>query len=211
MIEVLIADDHQLLIDGIKTTLEDVSDIKIVAEAYNGLQVLKILKEQKIDVILMDINMPQMDGLDCAKIVSKKYPDIKIIALSQFDEKRFVKRMVKNGASGYVLKDTSKDELIKAIKKVYRGETYFSDRLSINILQREINQSQFDPLFPKLTGREKEILRLISFEYNSQEIADKLHVSFHTVETHRSNLISKAGAKNSAGLIRWAMENGLLD
>jgi len=211
MIEVLIADDHKLLIDGIKTTLKNVSDIKIVAKAYNGLQVLKILKEQKVDVILMDINMPQMDGLDCCKIVSKEYPDVKIIALSQFDEKRFVKRMIKNGASGYVLKDTSKNELIKAIKKVYLGETYFSDRLSINILQREVNQSPFDPLFPKLTRREMEVLRLISFEYNSLEIADRLHVRFHTVETHRVNLISKAGAKNSAGLVRWAMENGLLD
>ena len=209
-IEVMVADDHQLLIDGIKTVLEDVPGILVTDEAYNGLEVLSQLKQKPVDVVLLDINMPEMDGLDCCRILTKTFPDVKVVVLSQFSEKRFVKRMIKYGASGYVLKDTSKDELITAIKKVHNGGTYFSDKLSISLLQNELKSSNFNPLFPKLTIREKEILNYICDEHNSKEIAGFLNVSFHTVETHRANLITKAGAKNSAGLVRWAVEHDLL-
>ena len=212
MIKVLIADDHQLLIDGIKTTLEDVQDIQIVAEAKDGYQVLKILETRDdIDVILMDINMPKLDGLDCTRQVSKKYPKIKIIALSQYDEKRFVKRMIKNGASGYLLKDSDKDILIKAIQKVHGGEKYFCDRLALRMANVELKIENTKSLFPKLTEREGEILNLICKEHSSYEIADKLFISFHTVESHRANLMSKAGVKNTAGLVRWAVENDFLE
>lgn len=212
MINVLIADDHQLLIDGIKTTLDDVQDIKIVAEAKDGFQVLKILEAREdINVILMDINMPKLDGLDCTRQVSKKYPEIKIIALSQYDEKRFVKRMIKNGASGYLLKDSDKDILIKAIEKVHAGEKYFCDRLSLRLANMELKIEDTKSLFPKLTEREAEILNLICKEHSSYEIADKLFISFHTVESHRANLMAKAGVKNTAGLVRWAVENDFLE
>ncbi len=212
MINVLLADDHKLLIDGIKSSLEDVPDINIAAEAYHGLQVLKILQSgKKIDVILMDINMPQMDGLDCTKIVSKKYPKVKVIALSQYSEKRFVKRMVKYGAVGYLLKDTDKYELIKAIKKVYSGEKYFNERLSMTILNRELNEESNRLLFPDLSSREKEILTMICQECSSQDIADRLFISIKTVQNHRANLIIKAGVKNTAGLVRWALENDFIN
>jgi len=212
MINVLIADDHQLLIDGIKTTLHDVPDIQIVAEAKDGYQVLKLLETRDdIDVILMDINMPKLDGLDCTRMASKKYPGIKIIALSQYDEKRFVKRMIKNGASGYILKDSDKDILVKAIQKVYAGEKYFCDRLSMRLASMELKIEDTKSLFPKLTDREREILNLICKEYNSHEIAENLFISFHTVESHRANLMSKAGVKNTAGLVRWAVENDLIE
>ena len=207
MIEVLIADDHQLLIDGIKTTLSDEPDLTIVGEAHNGLQVLKFLKSQKADVILMDINMPQMDGLDCTKAVTKEYPDVKIIALSQYAEKRFVKRMVKYGAMGYLLKDSGKEELLEAIRTVHNGERYFCKKLSINFMQDELQVEKTKSLFPKLTSREKEVLKLICEEFSSQEIAERLFISFYTVENHRANLMAKAGAKNTAGLVRWAVEN----
>jgi len=209
-IKVLVADDHQLMIDGIKTVLEDVQEISIVEEAHNGLEVLSRVKHKPVDVVLLDINMPQMDGLDCCKILTKTYPEVKVVVLSQFSEKRFVKRMIKYGASGYVLKDTSKDELITAITKVHEGGTYFSDKLSISLLQHEISGSAYDPLFPKLTSREIDILKLICEEYSSNEIAEKFNLSFHTVETHRANLMNKAGVKNSVGLARWAVENDLL-
>jgi DNA-binding NarL/FixJ family response regulator len=209
-IKVLVADDHQLMIDGIKTVLQDVPEIQITEEANNGLEVLSRVKHNPVDVVLLDINMPQMDGLDCCRILTKTYPEIKVVVLSQFSEKRFVKRMIKYGASGYVLKDTSKDELITAIKKVHGGGTYFSDKLSISLLQNEISGSGYDPLFPKLTSREKEVLKFICDEYSSQEIAERFNLSFHTVETHRANLMVKAGVKNSAGLARWAVENDLL-
>jgi DNA-binding NarL/FixJ family response regulator len=212
MINVLIADDHPLLIDGIKSTLEGVEGISIVAEVNNGYQVLEQLDSGlAVDVILMDINMPKLDGLSCTKMLRKKYPDVKVIALSQYDEKRFVKQMVKNGAKGYLLKDTDKETLAKAIKTVYGGESYFCERLSMRLISQELKTEDTKSLFPKLTDREIEILRLIGREYSSQEIADKLFISFHTVESHRANLMSKAGVKNTAGLIRWATENDFLD
>lgn len=212
MIDILIADDHQLLIDGIKTTLAGIPDIQVVGEVYNGYQVLEKLDAGlHVDIIFMDINMPKLDGLNCTKMVRKKYPEVKIIALSQYDEKRFVKQMVKNGASGYLLKDAGRDILEKAIRSVYAGENYFCERLSLRLINQELKMEDTKSLFPKLTDREIEILRLIGNEFSSQEIADKLFISFHTVESHRANLMNKAGVKNTAGLIRWATENDFLD
>jgi len=212
MINILIADDHQLLIDGIKATLAGIEDLKIVAEVYNGYQVIEKLDSGlSVDVILMDINMPKLDGLSCTKMVHKNYPKVRIIALSQYDEKRFVKQMVKNGASGYLLKDSGKDVLVKAIRTVHSGENYFCERLSLRLINQELKMEDTKSLFPKLTEREIKILRFIGKELSSQEIADKLFISFHTVESHRANLMSKAGVKNTAGLIRWATENDFLD
>jgi DNA-binding NarL/FixJ family response regulator len=155
--------------------------------------------------------MPNLDGLDCTRKVTKKYPDIKIIALTQFDEKRFIKQMIKNGAMGYLLKDSGKDELEQAIRTVAAGEKYFSGRLSLILINQELKTENKRSLFPKLTEREKEVLNLICKEYSSQEIADKLFISFHTVESHRANLMYKAGVKNTAGLVRWAVENDFVD
>ena len=213
MINILIADDHQLLIDGIKAALADSEDISIVGEANNGYQVLEKLDAGlPVNIVLMDINMPKMDGLNATKLVHKKHPGVKVIALSQYDEKRFVKQMVKNGASGYLLKDSSKEILEEAIRTVESGEKYYCDRLSVRLINQELKiEDEHNALFPKLSERELEILRLIGNELSSQEIADKLFISFHTVESHRANLMSKAGVKNTAGLIRWATENDLLD
>jgi len=212
MINILIADDHQLLIDGIKANLADIEDFDFIAEANNGYQVLERLESGiVVDVILMDINMPMLDGLECTKKVSKQFPEVKVIALSQYDEKRFVKWMVKNGASGYLLKDADKDNLEKAIRAVHAGEKYFCDRLSLRLVTQELKMENTRDLFPKLTDREVEILNLICREFSSQEIADKLFISFHTVESHRANLMQKAGAKNTAGLVRWAVENDFID
>ena len=213
MINILIADDHHLLIDGIKAALAGSTEISVTAEVYNGYQVLEKLESgTPVDIILMDINMPKLDGLSATKMVHKKFPNVRVIALSQYDEKRFVKQMVKNGASGYLLKDSSKDILETAIKTVYEGRSYFCDRLSMRLISQELKiVEETNALFPKLTERELQILRLIGREHSSQEIADKLFISFHTVESHRANLMSKAGVKNTAGLIRWATENDFLD
>lgn len=212
MIKILIADDHQLLIDGLKATLEGIDDFSIIGEAYNGYMVLEQLDEGlEADVILMDINMPKLDGLECTKSVIKKYPHIKIIALSQYDEKRFVKRMVKNGASGYLLKDSGKDQLEKAIREVSAGRKYYCERLSIRLVEQELKDENTSALFPKLSNREREVLNLICKEFSSQEISEKLFISFHTVESHRANLMYKAGVKNTAGLVRWAVENDFID
>lgn len=207
----MIADDHQLIIDGLRTNLDEVPDINIVAEANNGEEVIKILARKKPDIILMDINMPVMDGLECTRLVSKKYPRVKVIGLSQFDEVRLVKRLVKNGAVGYLLKDTGQEELLRAIRKVFAGEKYFSEKLSLNLIDQDIKKNNNSSLFPKLSDREKEILHLICQEYSTQEIAEKLNISFHTIESHRVKLMIKAGARNTAGLVRWAVESGQVD
>jgi len=208
MIKVMVVDDHQLLIDGIRSTLQDSSDISVVEEAHNGLEVLTKLekKSSKIDVILMDIYMPEMDGLDCTRIIGKKYPEIKVIGLSQYDERRFIKKMIRYGASGYLLKDAGKKELLDAIRKVYDGGEHFTDKISSKLF-KPIDNENSDKLFPKLTTREKEILSHICSGLSSQEISEILNISFHTVESHRANLMVKSGVKNTASLVRWAVEN----
>lgn len=212
MIKVLIADDHQLMIDGIKMALAGIDEIGIVAEVHDGSQVLeKLGSGMPVDIILMDINMPKMDGLACTRFVRKKYPDIRIIALSQYDEKRLVKQMIRNGVSGYLLKDTGREILEKAIRTVSDGGKYFSDRLSVNLINRELKMEETKSLFPELTDRECEILRFLGKEYSSQQISEKLFISMRTVEHHRARLMFKAGVKNTAGLIRWATENDYLD
>ncbi len=212
MIKILVADDHQLLIDGIRSTLDNVDDIRIVAEANNGEQVLDKLKEVDVDVVLLDINMPVMDGLECCKLIKSQFPETKVIALSQYNEKRFIRRMVKNGAKGYVLKDTDREELTEAIKQVCAGGTYFSKKLSFDLIANEANKKDNNTkLFPKLSTREHQVLKLICQEYNTQEIADALFISHYTVEGHRTSLLNKSGAKNIAGLVKWAIENELVD
>jgi DNA-binding NarL/FixJ family response regulator len=212
MINLLIADDHQLLIDGITTTLEDVRGIRISAIAKNGREVLEILDENKdIDIILMDINMPEMDGLECTKLVKKKYPEIEVIALSQYAERRFIKQMLKFGAKGYLLKDSTKAELVNAIKEVKKGGQYLSKRMTQNFIKGSSSSIEAGRLFTQLSKREKDILKLLCNGMSSQEISKELSISFHTVQTHRSNLFLKTGSKNIANLVKWAIENELLE
>jgi DNA-binding NarL/FixJ family response regulator len=211
-INILIADDHQLIIDGIRSQLRDAEDIQVAAEAGDGRQVLKALEQDNsIDIVLMDINMPGMDGLECTEKISARYPQTRVIALSQYDEKRFVKRMIKNGAMGYLLKDAGREQIIEGIRAVYRGEKYFSRDLSVKLLEHELREENRSGLFPKLSSREKEVLELICQGFSTQEISDRLFISFHTVESHRANLMHKAGVKNTAGLVSWTYRNGIFD
>lgn len=207
-IDILICDDHQIFRDGIKATLGGEPSVHVLGEAESGKQCLELLQTLDPRVILMDINMPEMDGIECLRQVKEHYPDIKVIALTQFDEKRFVKQMLKYGADGYILKSTTKRELLRALNEVLKGRQYFSSDAS-DIVQGTEGEKEPNRLFPHLSDREKEIIRLLCHEKSTKQIADELSISFHTVESHRANVFRKVGVQNLAGLVRWAVNNGM--
>lgn len=209
MIRLLIADDHPLIRNGIKLVIEQSDDIQLLVEATNGKELLDLLSEFTADVVLLDINMPTLNGIDTCFKARKEFKDLKILVFSQYDEKRFVKRVMKCGASGYLLKNAALEEVLTAIRMVYNGAIYLSEGLP-NIFDTQQKPKENDRLFPDISKREMDVLRLICDESNTQEIADELFISPHTVETHRANLLLKVGAKNTAGLVKWAIENEVL-
>ncbi len=208
MIRLVIADDHPVIIDGIKTILENQKEIQLVAEVYDGNALLDLLEKKEVDVVLTDINMPGTNGIDATRMIKEKYPDIKVIAFSQYDEKRFIKQVLKRGASGYMLKNTPAKEIIHAIKMVHDGGMYLSPGLPNVFGDKPKKRSNY--LFPELSPRELDVLRLICQGKNTQEIADALFISYNTVETHRANILLKVGVKNTAGLVKWAVENEIV-
>ena len=213
IIKVIIADDHKIFLEGLSSLLKEFKEIKIVATAANGDEVLKILEKQDADIVMTDINMPEMDGFTLSKEIKKNYPDIKIIALTMHNDGGIISRMIKNGISGYVLKDTGKEELLNAIKTVSAGETFFSEEVKSTIMSSMIPgekmKSSNSPI--ELSEREREVLKLIAAECTQQQIADKLFISSHTVIFHRRKLLHKFDVKNTAGLMKAAMDKGFLD
>ena len=209
LIRLIIADDHPVIIGGLKTILEKEEGISLIAEVHNGLELLELLKEQEADVILMDVNMPEMNGVEATKQVRRLHPEIKILAFSQYQEKRFVKQMLKTGASGYLLKNSAASEIINAILITHEGGMFLSPELP-NIFANSKKKKQSNYFFPDLTKRELVIVKQIYLENNSQEISDHLGISRSTVECHRSNILLKVGVKNTAGLVKWAIENDIV-
>ena len=212
MIRVYIADDHQVLLDGLKTLLTSFEDIEVVGVGHNGKEAIEFLQDNQVNVMLLDINMPEMNGIDACKIISKEYPEVRIIALSMYNKASFIQQMLKSGALGYILKNTGQEELVEAIRTVHQGEQYLGPTVSKTLMSSMLGRMKKNQSYiPELTRREKEILALIAKEYTTQEISDELHISLNTVETHRKNLLSKCGARNSVGLIKVAYERGLLE
>jgi DNA-binding NarL/FixJ family response regulator len=210
MITIAITDDHQMVMQGIETMLRYEPDM-VIAHKYNSIATtIDGLSKQQPDILLLDINLPDGNGIDLCKKLVAEYPKLKIIALSSFGEIPFVKRIINNGASGYLLKNTSKEELIEAFKTVLDGMQYLQSDIQKKLLQNSLGKKKSASFIPKLTRREKEVLTAIANELTTQEIADELCISTKTVETHRMNLISKLGARNSVGLIKNALEKGLL-
>jgi DNA-binding NarL/FixJ family response regulator len=212
MIRLLIADDHQMLKDGLKALLNNNEDIRIMGEANNGLEVLEILSKIPMDVVMLDINMPIMDGIETCKKIKQLHPLTKILVLTMYEEGNLISKIVKNGATGYILKNTGKDKLIEAIKTVYGGGTYFSDRVKDALIASMVSEKNKNnqSYIPSLTRREREIIELIVYENTTHEIAEKLFISEKTVETHRKNLLQKLNARNTAGLVRIAIQKGLV-
>jgi len=211
MIKIFIADDHQMFIDGIKAILKDEAGIQVVGEARNGMEVLEQLEQIKTDLLLLDINMPVMDGIETTRHLRKTFPGIKILMLTMYNNHEFISGLVHEGASGYILKNTGKKELIEAIITVHKGNNYFSKEVTETVMQH-LHKKPADQKVEsvQLTRREKEILVLISREFSTRQIADELFISPNTVETHRKNLMSKLNVKNIAGLVKFALQTGLI-
>jgi DNA-binding NarL/FixJ family response regulator len=207
-IKIIITDDHQLVIDGLKALLKESKDVKILADARNGQDLIKHLRLIRPDVILMDIDMPVVNGIEATKRIKGLYPDIKIIALTMHNEKGMIKTMMQAGADGYLLKSCDEDELCMAIKKVHSGQKYFSSEVADNLLSNNLEGQEASSRKVPLTAREEDILKLVSQGLSNKEIGEKLFISHRTVDTHRTNLMNKLDIHNVAGLIRYAIAHG---
>jgi DNA-binding NarL/FixJ family response regulator len=208
-IRIIIADDHQLFRNGLKILLNAFPEIEVAAEASNGLEFLKILKNTKADIALMDINMPEMDGIDATREGLKINPEIRIIALSMYGEEEYYYKMVDAGAKGFLLKDSDISEVKEAILTIFKGGSYFSQELLYHVIQK-IKHRENENKTSNLSKREKEILLNICEGYSNQEIADTLFISKRTVDKHRANLLGKTNSKNTASLILFAIRNKLI-
>ena len=215
MINILIADDHTMFVDGMESILKSESDLQVAGRSYDGPSVIDFLKNNKVNIVLLDVNLPGMNGIEVCKEITVHYPDVRVLAISMFNEESFVSEILNNGAKGYLLKNTGREELLKAIRTVANGDSYFSKEVTETIMKSLMNQRKASgkntSFIPKLSRREKEVLKLIAQEFTTQEIADNLYISLKTVESHRSSLLSKLNARNSVGLVRIALENNLLD
>ena len=212
-IKLLIADDHRVLLDGLVSLLQSEPNFEIAATAENGQQVIDLLKKNDYDICLLDISMPQIDGMEAAKWIMKNKPHTKIIILTTHDEEEIIAEMLHIGVSGYLMKTSTRQELVDGINRVVSGKLYFSDEVNTALLQgyakgMEKKKEIDTPVL--LTQREKEIVQLLAKEYTNDRIAAELHISYRTVETHRKNIMQKTKAHNLAGLIKFAYSKGLI-
>jgi two-component system response regulator NreC len=205
-IKVLLVDDHQIIIDGLKSLLKNSNEISVVADANNGREALRILDILEIDVVLMDIDMPVLNGIDTLKEIGKQSFGVKVIILSMHNEAGMIKSLMNIGANGYLLKSCAQEELIDAIRKVASGQSYFSTEVTLSLL----NPAQSNQPTELLTERETEIIKLIAEGFSNKEIGSKLFISHRTVDTHRTNLMKKIDVSNIAGLISYAIRNGIV-
>jgi DNA-binding NarL/FixJ family response regulator len=213
MTRIIITDDHQIFVDGLKELLQGMEGIEVVGEANNGKALLELLETTPADLILLDVNMPEMNGIEATKALVEMHPSVRILMLTMFDTADYIQKLLRAGAHGYVLKNTDKNELQLAIQTLMRGESYFSAVVTTRIMEGLQKKKALakDYQLVELTEREKEVLLLISNEMTTREIADKLCVSHHTVETHRKNLISKLQVRNVTGLVKYAVQQGWVE
>jgi two-component system nitrate/nitrite response regulator NarL len=213
--KILIVDDHEVVRDGLRNILTSLDTISIAGEAGNGEDAVKMYASLKPDLVIMDISMPGMNGIEATRVIKEKDPDARILILTMHDNQEYLNQIIRSGAKGFILKNTDKEELLDAVRTVASGDNFFSKDISKLIIDnyirtaKETEKSDGYKEVP-LTKREIEILKLIASGYSNQEIANILYISYNTVDTHRKNIMHKLSIKNTAGLVRYAIEKGLI-
>jgi DNA-binding NarL/FixJ family response regulator len=207
-LQILIVDDHQILLDGIEAMLHGVGDFQVIGKCSDGNTALDFLNENQVDVLLTDLYMPKMTGMELTQKVKKRFPNVKVLALSVSYDVSIVHDLIDAGISGFIIKTIGRDELIEAIKTIAQGNIYFSREVSNEILRSLSNRTEEEVYH--LTEREIEIVKLIAQEFSNAEIANKLCISERTVETHRKNIYRKTNTKTIVGLIKYAVEHKLI-
>ncbi|MCI0449159.1 MAG: response regulator transcription factor [Chlorobi bacterium] len=213
--KILIVDDHEVVRDGLKNILTSLDNISVTGEAGNGEDAVKMYSSLKPDLVIMDISMPGMNGIEATRIIKEKDPEAKILILTMHDNQEYLNQIIRSGAKGFILKNTDKEELLDAVKTVASGDNFFSKDISKLIIDnyiRTAKETEKNDGYKEvpLTKREIEILKLIASGYSNQEIANILYISYNTVDTHRKNIMHKLSIKNTAGLVRYAIEKGLI-
>lgn len=204
-IKVLVVDDHPMVLEGMRSMLTQINFVDIVGTAANAYEAIELIKAAAPDIVITDINMPEISGIELTLKIKKEFPEIKVIAMSTFKERSYITQMIQNGASGYLIKSASKEEIEEAILSVHEGKLYMSLDISLSAFDKEeINN------VPILSSREKEVLDLIADGFTNPQIAEKLFLSLHTVDSHRKNLLTKFGINNTASLIKLAAKYNML-
>ncbi len=216
-IKIILVDDHYIVRNGIRALFDDVDEIEVIGEASNGVEAIAKVKELSPDIAILDISMPQMNGLDAADIINKQFPGTKTLIMSMHDNKEYILRSLEVGADGYLLKDSSKEEIIKAIKTVSEGEKYYSGSVSGILVSGYMNVvtnpsgTDFEKKKSSISKQEKSILAHLVQGRNSREIAEELTLSVRTVDNHRARMMKKLGVKNAVELVKMALEDKLLE
>lgn len=213
-IKIAIADDYKIYRDGLKVGLSADENMEIIGEADNGEELMKALETISPDVILMDLKMPLMDGMEATKQVRKKYPSIKVLVVTMYEDDKFIIHLMENGANGYLLKNAEPDEIRKSIYSVHENGYYFNDVVNKALLKKLVLKNNLKPSFNQnidLTEREQEVLKMICEEKTAAEIAKEIFLSPRSVEGIRQRLIEKIGVRNTAGLVMFAVKNGIVD
>ena len=213
-IRIILADDHEIFRDGFNVMLKKQTEIKLLGEAANGVELIELTERLMPDIIITDIKMPRMDGIEATKVLTAKFPEINIIALTMFDDDNLIIDMLEAGAKGYLLKSAHKTEIIDAIKTVYKDETYYCKSTSAKLIKM-IAQSRFNPIRqkekPEFTKKEIEVIKLICQQASNKEIASKLFLSMRTIEGYREKIQEKMKAKNVAGIVVYAIKSGIYE
>lgn len=206
MIRIVIADDHEIVVEGLSSLFENEKDIVILGKAKNGSEVIPILQNHPVDVAVLDISMPEMDGIELTKFIKANFPKVKVLILTMHNEIGFIRRIIEAGAHGYILKNKGREELVNAIKSLYEGKEYLGEEVTKTLFSSMRGTQVYGVI--QLTKREKEVLKLIANGFTTPQISESLHIAASTVETHRRNLIEKTGVDNSKGLVKFAIKNG---